>query len=371
MIEPASGPLSSALSKSVLIPHGLGYNIYVRELGRAYAARGFEVAFGTSSLHSEKLRPALIHLQWPEEHYRWTGGGTPEALSEKFLQALRAWSSRGVKIAWTVHNIAPHEHVSSPLDRHVYQEVLSLASVVVHHCEVSRALLRERYAVPSGACEIVQPHGAYFGYPQRLDKVTARASLGVPPDAFVFLSFGRIRAYKGFDLLLDAYKRCDVRRKYLLVAGVYADQPRRGRIRLALIKRFARRVQLLLHEIPDDEVQPLVAACDAVVLSHRAGLNSGVAVLGMTFGRVVVGPRTGCIASVLEQGTNVLYDAGDVGALTHALEEASRLDLDAAERANVGVAKTWTWERIVDAVLQVSQDLSHVNTASHLDRCSF
>ena len=338
--------------KTVLIPHREDAGgIYIEELARAYTQRGFRVETGAAKLYDPAIRPDIIHLQWPEEHYRWRAGASPERLSAAFLSSLDEHRKRGARVAWTVHNIAPHEHRSSAFDRTVYERVMSLASVIVHHCEASKSLLRETYDVPKEAAEVVSPMGGYFAYPGNVTKEHAREMLGLPKDAFVYLSFGLIRAYKGLDLLLRAFRRCRAPRKYLLIAGLHMHRPWRLRLQLWTAALLSRNVRVISTYIPHDKVQPMIASCDVLVLSHLHGLNSAVAVLGVSSGRPVVGPRMGCIASVLEQGCNMLYEPGNAEALTAAMQRASSLDLALVEQENVRVARSWKWEGMADSVL--------------------
>jgi glycosyltransferase involved in cell wall biosynthesis len=112
----------------------------------------------------------------------------------------------------------------------------------------------------------------------------------------------------------------------------------------------------LLDFVRNDEVQRYFQACDAVVLGHTGGLNSGVAVLAMTFGKPVVGPRLGCIEWVLMQGSNIIYNAGDSHALERAMESVTGLDLEAARAVNQSAAAGWTWDAIASrAILGVAQ----------------
>jgi hypothetical protein len=133
----------------------------------------------------------------------------------------------------------------------------------------------------------------------------ARQWLGIPADAHVYLQFGMIRGYKGLGTLLDAWQ----------------------------------------------EVQVYLAAADCMVLTHARGLNSGVAVLGMTFGNLVVGPRLGCMEWVLGQGCNRLYAPSDMEALVAAMEEAPRQDAVATASTNKSVAAGWRWEAMARTIL--------------------
>ena len=53
----------------VLIPHRLGANIYVQQLGRAYQELGCSVVYGAENFVESNLEFDIIHLNWPEEIY--------------------------------------------------------------------------------------------------------------------------------------------------------------------------------------------------------------------------------------------------------------------------------------------------------------
>jgi glycosyltransferase involved in cell wall biosynthesis len=332
---------------SVLIPHQLTANIYVRELGRAYQALGCNVIYGSENLLECNVNPDLIHLQWPEELYRWRGLGRMEVRIESFLSSLAALKQRGAKLAWTVHNVAPHDHVDSAADHAVYQSIIDAADVLVHHCQVSSRLLRDRYRVAPEKLEVIVPHGNYAAYPNTVTRGDARRLLGLSPDAFVYLHFGQVRGYKGFGRLLTAFSRVKVKHKILLVAGQFDAITTRGyvfdRIFLAWKKRTIRGLLLNLREVPSEDVQLYFNASDCLVLGHGGGLNSGVAILGMTFGKVVVGPRIGCVEWVLEQGSNLLYEPGSLKALVHAMTAATSVNADECARKNTRAAESWKW----------------------------
>jgi len=340
---------------TVLIPHQTNANIYVRELGRGYQALGCDVIYGSENLLERNLTPDLVHLQWPEEQYRWRGEGEIDVRINQFLLSLAELKRRGSRIAWTVHNINPHDHVDSARDDAVYQTVIDEADLIVHHCPASTRLLQERYRVPPEKPVIVVPHGNYLAYPNDVTRNEARQRLGIAPDAFVYLHFGAIRGYKGLDTLFAAFEKVTVPSKMLVVAGQYDAITGRGqlydRILMAWKKRTSRNFLLNPRQIPSKDIQLYFNAADCLVLSHSRGLNSGVAVLGMTFGKVVVGPQIGCIDWVLQAGKNLAYEAGNAAALAAAMNAASSVDLEDCARTNKLVAENWRWRDISETVI--------------------
>ena len=338
-----------------LMPHNVGQNPFLSDLAQEYKKVGFDVVLGRDNLTYGACQPNIVHIHWPEEHLNWgVDPRTPEARSAAFLRRLDEYKDAGALIVWQVHNLHPHEVESAALEVATYQGLLDRCDLVVHHCPASMELLRKHYSVRPEQKSVVTPHGNYLSYPNSSSRDEARRRLGLPLDGLVFLHFGAIRAYKGLDLLLDAFSATRVRAKCLLVAGRYAALRQEGRwldrIRLSLLKRTSKTVRLDLRMIPDDEVHFYFNAADIVVLSHREGLNSGVAVLGMSFSRVVVGPDCGCIPHVLGAGENVIYESGNVKALASAMEQAATMDYSSAGQRNRSVVEHWKWSATVAAI---------------------
>ncbi|MGH7049167.1 MAG: glycosyltransferase family 4 protein [Acetobacteraceae bacterium] len=121
----------------------------------------------------------------------------------------------------------------------------------------------------------------------------------VPPLAphdgpFRLLFFGRLRRYKGLDLLAEAVERLPAGRFTLRVVGSGPAGPELAR--LATLEG----VFVENRWVPEDEVGGLLAWADAVVLPYREASQSGVAAAALAAGRPVVATRVGGLAQQLE-----------------------------------------------------------------------
>lgn len=339
-------------SPLVLLPHRFPHNIYVRELGRAYISLGCEVVYGQENFFESNLAPDVLHVQWPEDLYR-AACADKSARGRNVLERIETFKNRGATIAWTVHNEIPHESTPGIDDATVYQGIIDRADVIHHHCERSRELIRSRYEVGARVSEFVAPHGHYFGYLNDVGRDAARRRLEVPPDSFVYLHFGAIRGYKGLEHVLSAFKKTRQRDALLIVAGrPAASMDFSSRLRLFYRRRLRSGIRFHLQPIPSDEIQIFFNAADAVVLGHTRGLNSGVAVLGMSFGKAVIGPDLGCVPDVLGQGRNLVYANGDYAELVDKLIAARRLAPESVADDNRAAAANWKWEDIADPIIR-------------------
>jgi glycosyltransferase involved in cell wall biosynthesis len=147
-----------------------------------------------------------------------------------------------------------------------------------------------------------------------------------PADAPSFVNLGRLRAYKGLDLLRDAWRLLQPRfpKARLLVAGEGDAEA------LAPGLSALPGVELRPGWLGEAEMARLIAGADAVVLPYREASQSGVAPLAHGFGVPVVATPVGGLAEQLRDGVDGIL-AGAVTA--EALAEAMALLCDPGRRA--------------------------------------
>jgi glycosyltransferase involved in cell wall biosynthesis len=143
----------------------------------------------------------------------------------------------------------------------------------------------------------------------------AKANPESPP---VFLFFGRIEAYKGLGLLLQAAELLASKgltfRLVIAGKGSALDQYR-PQIQDKLW------VELIDRHIHADEIPQIFARASAVVLPYTDATQSGVAAMAFGFGRPVVATNVGGLPDIIEDGYNgLLVPPNDTAALAAAME---------------------------------------------------
>jgi beta-1,4-mannosyltransferase len=347
----------------LFLPKYTPANPYQRELARALLDHGVRVVYaGAPPRHPLPIlsgwlrhgRPRVVHLHWT---HQFLGGAdvTPGPIRRvRFLGQLRILRWMGVRLVWTIHNLGSHEGAGSHQELAVHRRLFELCDDVICHCEAAAESAVKAYGLgPALRRRLhVIPHGSYVAaYPNTLSRSQARLRLGFPPDARVFLFFGAIRAYKGVDELLGAFRTLDQADVRLLVAGA----PRRpgDAVRVRDAAAIDDRVTLRLEYIPGDEIEVLLNAADVVVLPFRDILTSGSMILAMSFGRAIIAPRMGCLPDTLPPGGGVLYDADDPDALAAAMRAALACDLDAMGASNLERARELDWGPIAGATARL------------------
>jgi glycosyltransferase involved in cell wall biosynthesis len=267
-----------------------------------------------------------LHMHWTSAVLARAGSQADARRRLDRLQVLLDRSARAdIRIAWTVHNVLPHERRFHELEVDVCRILAERADLIHVLHEKTVSLTEPYYQLPRDKVRVV-PHASYLGvYPNVIGRVQARYQLGVPPRALTFCFVGAVRRYKGIDRLIDAFsavfrERGDAR---LLLAGpgLSGAEVRR----LSARARAVRGIITRLERIPEWDLQIYLNAADVVVLPYEEALNSGALMLAFTFGRPVIASRRGLMTDLVTEDVGVLFDPDEPAGLERALRSADRL----------------------------------------------
>jgi glycosyltransferase involved in cell wall biosynthesis len=256
---------------------------------------------------------------------------------ERFLDGLDAHRAAGGWLAWTVHNVLPHEARFELAEARLSSEVARRSDVVHVLAAGTPAHVAPYYELPADRLLHV-PHPSYAGaYPQHVSRLDARHELGLLPDELVFAVVGAIRPYKGLTALLDAWQALDpAEPRRLLIAGAPGDEPGvRELVERALLDPT---ILIDARKIPADEIQLYLRAADVAVLPYVRSLNSGALALALTFGLPVIVPAGGALAEVVDAGFARTFEPGDPDSLRAALAGGRAVATPAAGRAAAAAA---------------------------------
>jgi glycosyltransferase involved in cell wall biosynthesis len=359
-------------------PYATKVNPYIGLLGDALASSGAAVSATRvlTPAHAQGPdRPDVIHLHWIEGYDRAPARPpratlAPARAAERALlrlnalpfvrdrrrrerfaalfAELRAFQRSGGRIAYTAHNLDPHEAASEP-ERRALGEIVALADVLHAHDRATADALAARYGRREGV--VVIPHGHYLSaYPNTVTRAAARAALDLPEDGFVYACIGLLRPYKGLEELLPAFNALRDERARLLVAGKAAD-PRYAQ-RLAALTGDDPRIRLQPEYVPGEALQLYFNAADIAALPYRQITTSGAAMMAFSFGAPVLAPAIGAFPELLAQGRGLLYEPGDLAA---ALERARQREWGGARAGILEWVRQFDWSEIGRALLSAYQ----------------
>jgi glycosyltransferase involved in cell wall biosynthesis len=250
-------------------------------------------------------------------HIHWTSLVLEDAETEQastlaaaeFLGMLDELIGMGVRIAWTVHNVLPHECPFPAVESALRQGIADRAEVIHVMNPTTAEAVAPHYVLPPGKT-IEVPHPSYRGaYAEFPDRAAARSMMGYRPRDLVVGFLGSIKPYKGLFDLAGALRVAGENDPYMaaVVAGsLQVEDP-------AVLESLGRvpRLELIPRKTDIREVTTILRASDIVVLPYVASLNSGAALLAVTFGLPIIAPRLGPFVDLIDEGLGLGYEPGD------------------------------------------------------------
>jgi len=234
----------------------------------------------------------LWHLHLPETvlYRRSTIMALAETLTFVVLLSLARW--RGTRVVWTIHDLGSNDRLHPKLEAWFWRRYTTRVDAVICLSREALRLARQRFPILERRPGHVVPHGHYRdSYPSTLTPGEARGRLGIDAATPVLLHFGLLRPYKNVPHLISTFAEAALPDALLLIAGKPFDDQVRGEVEAAAAAVPG--VRLELRYIRPDEVQLFFLAADLVVLPYQRILNSGAALLALSFARPVLVPNKG------------------------------------------------------------------------------
>ncbi|MDP3911711.1 MAG: glycosyltransferase [Gemmatimonadales bacterium] len=254
----------------------------------------------------------------------------------------------GFRIAWTCHNILPHQSRSRVLDWLAHVALAKLAHLVIVHSHAGRRDLARYFGRVRNVVHV--PLGHLIGvYPNTITREAARRRLGLPEGAAVYLFLGYIWPYKGVEELIDAFRALEDPDGVLVLAG----EPLSAEYRQALVARIGSdaRIHPCFGLVADEDLQVYFNAADLTVLPFRKVLTSFSLMLSLSFGVPVLVRRIGSIIEYLSP--EVAHIMGRDETLTQGMARAQarrrRGELKSGAPV-LGWSRLFDWERMARVV---------------------
>jgi glycosyltransferase involved in cell wall biosynthesis len=268
------------------------------------------------------------------------------------------------RLVITAHDILPRE--PRPGQRRAQRRLYGHFDAVVVHSEHGRTRLTSELGVERSRVHVI-PHGTLLpGQAQRLaatgERAGALAQATLPnlPPAFreaegpVALFFGLLRPYKGLDVLLEAWRRAQLRDAELWIVGM----PRMDVDDLD--RRAAKGVRVLPRFVSDAELSAFLRRASLVVLPYREIDASGAAMTALGAAVPLLLSDAGSFPELASSGAARVVPAGDVPALAEALRSllSDPPTLRAmADRAREAAAGAYAWGSVAAKTLALYEAL--------------
>lgn len=350
---------AQALSRPgvVSLPGILRTNPYQRLLYDALAHHGLIVVEGAGFklgwLWASRHTVGYLHFHWPQSYWRHERGPAalrkPLTFAKLALFGARLYAARalGYRVAWTVHQVLPHEVASRRIDLAGARILATASNVLIVHDRWTLASATELLGRAGARANLVL-HGPYIGiYPAGRSRSVVRAELGLDDKSFVFLCLGDLRGYKDVDALLRAFGQTSRADVALVVAGSVGDE----NLRRATSEAAETDVRLrpLLGFVPTERIAELYGASDAAVIARGDGGTSGSLILALSLGVPVVVARRSTYVELAGDAAIGVFEPSRDASLRDALEQAAALtpaELAAAAAVALRQATQADWRAI-------------------------
>lgn len=287
----------------------------------------------------------VVIFHWPTEFFRpESRKATLRLLGRMLKDKLR----RGTKFVWVAHNLEPHDG-GGRKSRLTTRLFLGLLDGVILLSGHSRDELHRLYPASRRIPSLVTVHGRYVPLAaEPKDSIAAARQNRL-------LFFGMIRAYKNVEQLVAAAREVRTVPFSLTVAGACFDAALRERIGRAAAGDP--RIVLDMREafLPDEELEGVIDAHDAVVLPYRNILNSGVALHALGRNKPILAPAIGSLPELqaMVGGDWVHLFEGEIST---AIIESFFADLAACTAPRPDL-DAFDWERVGADVTRFLQSL--------------
>lgn len=322
----ADGPFRAALeSRGVRVcVEALGALRHVRKDTRLPAPAAFADAVRIARRVARRARPHTMIY----------------ANSQKaFVVAAAAGLLARRPVVWHLRDILAAPHFSATNVR---------AAVTLANLRAARVIANSRataaaFTAAGGRAALVRVvHNGID--PAPFDRVTpaaaaaARASLGIPPGAFVVALFGRLHPWKGQQVLLDALERLPFVHALFVGGPLFGEEAFASALQAHAAKSgVAGRAHFLGFRT---DVPELMRASDAIVHASVLPEPFGrVVVEGMLAERPVIATRAGGVTEIVDDETALLVPPNDARALASAIESLAADPARAARIAVLGAAR--------------------------------
>ncbi|AMJ66574.1 glycosyltransferase [Hymenobacter sp. PAMC 26628] len=266
--------------------------------------------------------------------------------------ARLARGNRRTRVVAITDNVIPHE--KRPGDGPLTRYFLSACDGFV---TMSRAVLADLQRLGFGRKPaLYRPHPLYDNFGAPKPKAAALAALGLPADVGYLLFFGFIRAYKGLDILLEAWAdpRLEALPVKLIIAGEFYEDavPYEALVnKYQLESRMVRATDF----IPNEQVANYFCAADMVVQPYKHATQSGVSQVAYHFGRPMLVTDVGGLAELIPDGVVGYVVPPTPGALADALVDFYANKREEAFAAGVRQeARKFSWDVMVGALKEVA-----------------
>lgn len=258
--------------------------------------------------------------------------------------------NRNTRVICIFDNVIPHEkRIGDRILTNYFTKSIDGAIVMSHTVLNDLKSFRENIPVK------LSPHPLFDNYGTPVDREEALSMLNLDADYSNLLFFGFIRAYKGLDLLIEAFsdKRLRNRKLKLIIAGEFYedDAPYRD-----LVKKYNLENDVIFydHFIRDNEVSLFFSIADLVVQPYKTATQSGVTQIAFHFEKPMLVTDVGGLREIVPDGKCGYVVKPESKYITEAILDFFDNNRKSLFTAGVKLEKDkFSWDKMTASIIEV------------------
>jgi glycosyltransferase involved in cell wall biosynthesis len=303
-------------------------------------------------------KPKLFHILWNNKC---------QVFDRTLL--LLYYKLLGKRLVLTAHNVnaGKRDGNDSWLNRFSLRAQYSLLDHIVVHTERMKAELCSEFGVPKGKVSVI-PFGINNTVTNTaLTPIKAKRLLGLGQNDKTLLFFGNIAPYKGLEYLVTAFgELVKSNRAYrlIIVGRPKGSKAYWSRLQETIINNGIRDHTIQKIEyVPDEETELYFKAADVLILPYTHIFQSGVLLLGYSFGLPAIAADVGTLREeIIEEKTGFIFKAQDSADLAKAIgryfeselfQNLENRRLEIKEYAN----ERYSWSKVAQITTSVYSNL--------------
>ena len=254
-----------------------------------------------------------------------------------------------------VHNMIPHE--PSILDK-------LFAPFFVRHTDgfvaLSESVVQDINCFDHGTKpKTSYPHPIYDHYGEPMSKEEACQALHLNPENQYMLFFGLVRAYKGLDLLLDAFGKVkdQLPNLQLIIAGEFYEDEDKYRAQIAN-NGLTDRVIIKNEFIADADLRKYFGAADLIVQPYKTATQSGVTQVAFHFEKPMLVTNVGGLGEIVHDHKMGYAVEPNAEAIAQALTDYYTHNRQADYTAYLIKEKDkYSWSRLAESFVKIHNNI--------------
>lgn len=199
------------------------------------------------------------------------------------------------------------------------------------------------------------PHPIYDHYGEQMAKADACRALALSPDNDYMLFFGLVRAYKGLDLLIDAFAlvKDNLPKLRLLIAGEFYEDEQKYREQISQAG-LADKIIIRNEFIADSELRKYFGAASLIVQPYKSATQSGVTQVAFHFEKPMLVTNVGGLSEIVHHGLMGYAVVPEAPAIAEAIRDYYANDRQEQFTEYLRLEKDkYAWDKMTHAFLKL------------------